>query len=99
MLPERGEPRRIGRRIGTFLLVMVAGLAASIAFAVGVRGIGGALGWHEADANVIALFAVPLAWGVLATVLLMQVRRQVQVATLLAFGLPLLPGLLAGGVV
>lgn len=96
MLPEAGEPRRIGRRFGTFGLVIVAGLAVSIGLAVAMRGLGGMLGWHEANSNALALFTVPLVWAVLCTVLLMQTRRRNQVLTLVLCSLPILPVLLTG---
>ena len=72
MLPEAGEPRRIGRRAGTFLLVIVAGFAVSVGLGLAVRGLGGVLGWSEANANTLALYSVPVTWSVLAFVLLMQ---------------------------
>ena len=96
MLPEAGEPRRVGRRFGTFGLVILGGLAASICLALGVRGLGEVLGWHEANSNALALFTVPIAWSILATVMLMQTRRRSQVATLALCGLPLIPVLLTG---
>ena len=67
---------------------MATGLALSL------RGIGMASGWSEADANVAALFAVPIVWGVLACALLMQSRRRVQLATLLACCAPVAPMLM-----
>lgn len=97
MLPQGGEPWRIGRRIATFLIVTLGGLVAAIGLGVAVRGAGVAAGWHESDANVLALFVVPVAWGVLATVLTMQARRRAQLATLAACGAAVLPILLAGG--
>lgn len=96
LLPEGAEPRRIGRRFGTFALVILAGFAAAVALAMGVRGLGGLLGWSEANANALALFATPIAWAVLATVLLMQTRRRSQIATLALCYLPVLPVLLSG---
>jgi hypothetical protein len=96
MLPEGREPRRIGRRLGTFALVIVGGLAVAVALALGVRGLGGALGWHEANSNALALFTVPLAWAIVSTVLLMQTSRRKQFVTLALCGLPLVPVLLTG---
>ncbi len=96
MLPERGEPRRIGRRAGTFLLTIVAGFAVSIGLALAIRGLGGVLGWSEANANVLALFSVPVTWSILVYVLLMQQSRHSQIATLLACCVPILPVLLSG---
>ena len=96
MLPQGNEPRRIGRRIGTFLLVIAGGLLASIGLAVAVRGMGGALGWNEANAFVLALFTVPIAWAILASVMLMQTSRRNQIVTLLVCCLPAVPPLLTG---
>ena len=94
LLPEAGEPRRLGRRLVTFLLVMFGGWAVATGLALSLRGIGMASGWSEADANVAALFAVPIVWGVLACALLMQSRRRVQLATLLACCAPVAPMLM-----
>ena len=96
MLPEAGEPKRLGRRLGTFLIVAVAGLAASIAFAIAIRAAGSAIGWSEANALAAAFFAVPIVWGILAAVLLMQASRRAQGLTLLATAAPVLPYLLTG---
>lgn len=96
MLPEGTEPRRIGRRLGTFGLVMIAGFVVSVGLAAAMRGLGGLLGWDEANANALALFTVPLAWAVLCTVLLMQTRRRDQIVTLVLCALPTLPVLLSG---
>ena len=96
MLPEAGEPKRLGRRLGTFLIVAVAGLAASIAFAIAIRAAGSAVGWSEANAFAAAFFAVPIVWGILAAVLLMQASRRAQGLTLLAAAAPVLPFLLTG---
>lgn len=96
LLPEGAEPRRIGRRFGTFALVILAGFAVAVGLAMSVRGFGGLLGWSEANANALALFVVPLAWAVLATVLLMQTRPRSQLATLALCCLPVLPVLLSG---
>jgi hypothetical protein len=96
MLPEGREPRRIGRRLATFALVIFGGLAVSVVLALGVRGLGGMLGWHEADSNALALFTVPVAWAIVSTVLLMQGSRRSQFATLALCGLPLVPVLLTG---
>lgn len=96
MLPEEGEPRRIGGRIVTFLLVIVAGFAVSVGLGLAVRGLGGLLGWSEANSNVLALYSVPLLWSVLVFVLMMQRSRRSQILTLLACCAPLLPVVLSG---
>jgi hypothetical protein len=96
MLPEAGEPRRIGHRAGTLVLTIVAGFAVSVGLGLAMRELGLLLGWSETDANVAAFFTVPLAWSVLLFALLMQERRRCQVATLLACCLPAVPVLLSG---
>ncbi|HEX8486478.1 hypothetical protein [Sphingomonas sp.] len=96
MTPQPAAPRRVGRRFATFLLVMPGGLAASIALGLAMRGSGMALEWGEANANVAALYTVPLAWAMLATIVLMQADRRRQIATLLACGLVGVPFLLTG---
>ena len=96
MLPEAGEPRRIGLRAGTFLLTIVAGFAVAIGLGLALRELGLLLGWSETNANVAAMFCVPLAWTALVFALLMQERRRTQIATLLACSLPVVPVLLSG---
>lgn len=96
LLPEGNEPRRIGRRIGTFVLTVVAGFAVSVGLGLAVRGVGGLLGWSDANANVVALYCVPLAWAVLMFVLLMQEKRRSQIVTLLGCCVPVVPVLLSG---
>ena len=96
ILPEAGEPLFLGRRVLTFVLVMGGGFATSVAFAIALRGGTLAVGWAEADANAAALLAVPIVWGVLATIVLMQHTRRAQFLTLALATLPLFPALLAG---
>lgn len=96
MLPEAGEPRRIGRRVVTFLLTVVGGLVVSVGLGLAARWLGDLLGWSEANANVAALYTVPVVWALLVFVLLMQEKRRSQVLTLLACCLPAMP-MLAGG--
>lgn len=96
MLPERSEPRRLGRRAGTFVLTIVAGFAVSIGLGLALRGFAGLLGWSEANANVLAIYTVPVAWAVLVFVLLMQQNRRSQILTLLACCVPAVPVLLSG---
>lgn len=78
MLPESGEPARIGRRVGTFLVVTVLAMLASIALAVGVRWAMMLAGAGEANANVLALFVAPLGWTILAFLILMSGSRKRQ---------------------
>lgn len=95
-LPEESEWRRIGGRIVTFLLVIVAGFAVSVGLGLAVRGLGGLLAWSEANSNVLALYSVPVLWSVLVFALLMQRTRRSQLLTLLACCVPVLPVLLTG---
>lgn len=83
MLPEGREPLRLGRRFATFLIVAPLAMIVSAGIAVPVRALALLTGAGEADANVIALFAMPLAWTVLAHVLLMKESRAAQVRVLL----------------
>ena len=75
------------RLLFLFALVMIGGALVSVALAAAVRGLGGLLGWHEANANALALFTVPLGWAALCTVLLMQTRRRSQLLTLVSCAL------------
>jgi hypothetical protein len=96
MLPEQGEPKRIGRRVVTFLLLIVAGFAVSVGLGLAMRGLGSLFGWSESNANVLALYSVPLTWSVLVTAMLMQQTRRSQVLLLLACCIPVLPVLVSG---
>lgn len=97
LLPDGDGPLRMGGRLATFALVVVAGFAASVALAIALRAGAIGLGWSEADANAAALFVVPIAWGALATLVLMLETRRAQFVALLAASLPLAPALMAGG--
>ncbi len=96
MLPEGGEPLRIMQRIVTFLLVVVVAMVAAIAFAITVRRVALFMGASEANANVLALFATPLMWAMLAFVLLMTRKRTRQFALLSGVLVLALPATLAG---
>jgi hypothetical protein len=87
-LPEAGEPRRIGRRIATFLIVMLVAMIVSIGLAVAVRGLLAWGGAGEANANVASLFVMPLAWTLLAFALLMEESRKRQWRLLAMFAVP-----------
>lgn len=84
MLPEKGEPRALGRRLLTFLLTVPLAFAAALLAALGARALAGMAGWSDADGNAMALLLLPLLWGILAFWLLMLPRRRSQY-TLLAF--------------
>lgn len=83
---------RIGSRLATFAIVAFGGLLASAALALGAHGLTLLGGAGEANANVMMLFILPVAWAVLAH-LLMTASRRAQgliIATCLVTGLPAL---------
>jgi hypothetical protein len=96
MLPERNEPRRLGRRLATFLLIALLAAVLSIGLAVAAGWLARLAGWSIANANVLAMFLTPLAWTLLAFTLLMQTSRGAQLRLLLIASLPLWPVLAAG---
>lgn len=96
MLPEAGEPRRIGRRAATFLIAVPLALLVSIGLAVVVRALADLAGASEADSIALAFFSAPLIWAILMHVLLIQQRRQGQWRVLLVSALPILPVALTG---
>jgi len=91
-----GEPLHLGRRALTFLIAVPLALASSIAFAIGLRAALVLAGAGEANANAVGLFAVPLAWGILACVVLMRERRGAQIATLSLYALAIVVGFVPG---
>lgn len=93
MLPEQGEPLRIGRRMVTFVLVTFVAALLAIGLAVGFCGLARIAGWSEADRNCAAILFMPLAWAAIAFAVLMQPRRKGQVKMLLAASLPVWPAL------
>lgn len=97
MLPEAGEPLALVRRSITFLFVAVLAGIAAIALAVAVRGLGAAAGLVPADRNVLAVSIMPVAWGILAFMLLMTPSRRTQTAILLACCGVAIPAALIGG--
>ncbi|WP_417621510.1 hypothetical protein [Parasphingorhabdus sp.] len=80
ILPEAGEPLRLVSRCATFLLVVLAGMISAVALAITTRWISLLMGASEANANVLALFAAPLGWTVLAFLILMTDSRKGQFA-------------------
>ncbi|MCX7283460.1 MAG: hypothetical protein NTX28_05330 [Novosphingobium sp.] len=80
MLPEPGEARHLARRITTFAIVVAGGLATSVAIGLIARWAALLAEAGQADANVLAFFAVPLAWSILAFLLLMTADRKRQLA-------------------
>lgn len=96
MLPESGEPLRIGGRMLTFVLVTFAAALLAVGLSVGLSSLGRIAGWSEADRNAAAFLFMPLAWAAIAFSILMQGRRQGQIKVLLATSLPVWPALAAG---
>jgi hypothetical protein len=96
ILPDAGEPLQLGRRALAFVEVVIGGFAASIALGIATRALGLLVGWSEADAVAAAFFVVPIAWGILACVLLMQQAHRARWITLGLSTLPVVPALLAG---
>lgn len=97
ILPAKGEPRHYGRRLVTFLLTVPLAFAAALLVALGARGAAGLAGWSDADGNGMALLLLPLLWGILAFVLLMQPRRRTQWLTLIVPALASLGLIWIGG--
>lgn len=96
MLPEAGEPARLGGRIATFLIVTVGGLIASVALAVASRSLAVTAQANEANANVAALFTAPLGWTILTFVLLIAPSRKRQLAVILGTIATAIPAILTG---
>ena len=96
MLPEQGEPLRIGARIITFLLVAIVAALLSVALAIAIGHAARLGGWSEANSTVVALASMPLIWAVLAFFMTMQTRRSAQIQVLALVGLPVVPILALG---
>lgn len=96
MLPEAGEPKQVGRRVGTFLIVVPLALLVSLGLAVVVSALASLAGASAADSVTLAFFATPLVWAILAHLLLIQQRRRSQWLVLLASALPIVPVALTG---
>lgn len=96
MLPEGGEPARVGRRLVTFLTVTIGGMIASVAFATAVRWLAVVTNADEANANVAALFAAPMGWTVLTFVLLITPNRKRQFAIVSGTIATAIPAILTG---
>jgi len=95
VLPGKGEARHLLRRLETFLLVVPLASATSVLIAIVVRQL--SIGAGEANANVMALYAMPIVWSVLMCVILMQARQLVRIATALLPGMAALSLLWAWG--
>jgi hypothetical protein len=77
-LPESGEPWQLGRRIVTFLIVVLVAMIVSVGLALAARGLVAWSGAGDANANVASFFVMPLAWTLLAFAVLMEERRAKQ---------------------
>lgn len=93
ILPDGDEPLFIGRRMLTFLLAVPLAMAVALLIALAGRVVAGWSGWHEANANVLTLFLLPVCWAILAFALLMTSRRWTQVMLLIV------PGTIGAGIV
>lgn len=72
-LPLRGDGLRgIGRRVAVFLCVVPAAAATSVLIALAGQALARAAGWHPADSGVAGLVLFPVAWTILATMLLLK---------------------------
>jgi len=94
MLPQGGEPLHLVRRIITFLIVALVAMIVSIGLALATRSILLWTGASEANAVVMAFFAMPVAWAFLSYALLMTESRARQWRLLLIYAVP---GLIALG--
>lgn len=88
MLPQSGEPLFLRRRFTTFFVVILAAMVVSIGWGIATRIVSLLLGASEANANVLALFAMPLLWVWLSYALLMEHRRTRQWIMLLLWAAP-----------
>ncbi len=88
MLPQGDEPRHIWRRVNTFLIVVLVAMVVAVGLAIATRSLMVWAGTGEANANVASLFAMPLAWTLLAYALLMEERRVRQWRLLAIFAVP-----------
>lgn len=91
---ELRQPWHLMRRINSFLLVVGAGLIVSIGLALAARWLLELIGCSEANANVSALFLMPIIWTIVAFTLLMQTGRRRQLTLLLGAIVPGAPFLL-----
>ncbi|EPR16950.1 hypothetical protein M527_18790 [Sphingobium indicum IP26] len=92
MLPERGEPLHLRRRLMTFLIVVILAMIVSTGLGIAAYGLMALTGAAEANSVVTGFFVTPLAWSILAYALLIEERRIRQWATL---GILAVPGALA----
>lgn len=88
MLPGKGEALNLARRFVTFCIVALLAMIVSIGVAIAAKSALALAGASEANAIVAAFFVMPLAWAILAFILLMQERRARQWRLLLLWAVP-----------
>lgn len=88
MLPQGREPLFLRRRIVTFLIVVFVAMFVAIGIGIATRAVALLLGASEANANVLAFFAMPLVWVWFAYALLMEHRRTRQWQMLALWAVP-----------
>lgn len=88
MLPEAGEPARLGARALTFVLAGLVCAVVSIGIAVAADMLARAFGLGAADALALAFFAMPLAWTMLSYAVLMATQRSRQIRILAYASVP-----------
>lgn len=96
MLPEGGEPINLGRRIGTFLISVPLALAVSLGLSVVVFALSDLGGLSKADSIVLAFFATPVFWAIVAHLVLIRQRRKDQWLILAVCALPVVPVIASG---
>lgn len=96
MMAKGIEPLRLGGRLLTFALVAILSFASAISLALLVRWISTHAGAGQANATVLALFAAPLAWTLLAYAILMSRSRRRQFALIGVTMTAALPPIMAG---
>lgn len=88
MLPLKGEPLNLARRLVTFCIVALLAMIVSIGVAIAAKSALILAGAGDANAIVVAFFVMPLTWTTLSLVLLMQEKRARQYWTLLLWAVP-----------
>ncbi|GGO97856.1 hypothetical protein [Stakelama pacifica] len=95
VLSARGEPMHLLRRFATFLLTVPGAAIVSVLIAMVARQ--ASEGSGEGNANMIAVYAMPLVWAVLMSAMLMQERQRARIVTLIVPALASMALLWAGG--
>lgn len=96
ILPERGEPLRIGTRLLTFALVGLLAASFGVGIAVALGALLASAGMSEANAYALALQLMPVIWAVIAFAVLMQPSRRGQFKVLALTSVPVWPALAVG---